>query len=135
MTLLTALRGRAFALLFAGQTISRFGDAVSTIAIAWLVLQTTGSAAAMGVVLAANVLAFLAFGLVGGVVVDRVPSLAVMLVADGLRLVLTAGIAVLIAAGVAADAIGPGQTFLLGGLLSAAILSLALLSPSVRHLD
>ena len=97
--LLAALRTRPFALLWAGQTVSRFGDAVSTIAVAWLVLQLTGSAAAMGIVLAANVLAFLAFGLIGGVVVDRVPRLAVMLTADAIRLVLTAGVALLIANG------------------------------------
>jgi MFS transporter, DHA3 family, tetracycline resistance protein len=99
VTLLGALRGRSFALLFVGQTISRFGDSVSTIAIAWLVLQLTGSAAAMGVVLAANVLAFLTFSLVGGVVVDRLPRLNVMLATDLLRVGLTAVAAVLVAFG------------------------------------
>jgi MFS family permease len=99
VTLLAALRGRAFALLFVGQTISRFGDSVSTIAIAWLVLQLTGSAAAMGIVLAANVLAFLTFSLIGGVVVDRLPRLNVMLASDLLRAGLTAVAALLVAFG------------------------------------
>lgn len=97
--LFAALRSPSFALLWWGQTISRFGDAVSTIAVAWLVLELTGSAAAMGVVLAANVLAFLVLSLVGGVVVDRVPRLPVMLVADAIRLVLATSLAILIALG------------------------------------
>lgn len=97
--LLRGLRSRPFAALWAGQTISRFGDAVSTIAVAWLVLQLTGSATAMGVVLAAHVLAFLVFSLAGGVLVDRVDRLSVMLASDLSRLVLTAGLAVLIATG------------------------------------
>jgi len=41
----------------------------------------------------------------------------------------------LVVAGVAADAWGPATVFTVGGLSSAAILSLALLSPSVRRLD
>lgn len=51
--------------------MSRVGDAVRTIALAWLVLELTGSAAAMGTVLIAQLVPWLALLLVGGVVVDR----------------------------------------------------------------
>jgi MFS family permease len=97
--LFRGLQSRAFAALWAGQTISRLGDSVSTIAVAWLVLQLTGSAAAMGLVLAAHVVAFLAFSLAGGVLVDRLGRLPIMLASDGSRLVLTGGLAALIATG------------------------------------
>jgi hypothetical protein len=40
-----------------------------------------------------------------------------------------------VVAGTAADAWGPAIVFTVGGLASAGILALALLSPSVRHLD
>jgi hypothetical protein len=51
MTVFRALTNRSFALLWSGQTISRLGDSLYTIALAWLVLQKTGSAAAMGGIL------------------------------------------------------------------------------------
>ncbi|TAK00017.1 MAG: MFS transporter [Chloroflexota bacterium] len=96
MRLLGSLRIRPFATLWGGQTVSRFGDAVHQIALAWLVLELTGSAAAMGAVLAAHVLPFIAFSLVGGVVVDRVPRLRVMLASDLARMVIVAVIAGLV---------------------------------------
>ena len=51
MNVLRSLKNRAFALLWIGQTISRFGDHLYRVALAWWVLEKTGSAAAMGTVL------------------------------------------------------------------------------------
>lgn len=96
MRLLGSLQVRPFATLWSGQTISRFGDAVHQIALAWLVLELTGSAAAMGAVLAAHVLPFIVFSLVGGVVVDRLPRLVVMLASDLARMAIVAVIAALV---------------------------------------
>jgi hypothetical protein len=45
MNVLNALKHRAFALLWAGQTTSRLGDSLHRIALAWWVLEKTGSAA------------------------------------------------------------------------------------------
>ena len=42
MSVLRALAYRPFALLWAGQTISRFGDGLHLIALAWWVLEETG---------------------------------------------------------------------------------------------
>ncbi len=97
MPLFRALRVRSFALLWAGQTVSRAGDAIHIIAIAWIVLQLTGSAGAMGVVLTANLVPYLVFALIGGVAVDRLPRLLVMLVSDLSRMAVVALIAVLVA--------------------------------------
>ena len=46
-TMFRALASRAFALLWAGQTLSRIGDMLYQIAVAWWVLEATGSATAM----------------------------------------------------------------------------------------
>ena len=96
MTLLRALRVRPFALLWSGQVVSRFGDSVHAIALAWVVLELTGSATAMGVILAAGVVSFLVFSLAGGVVVDRLPRLRVMIASDLARMAIVTVIAMLI---------------------------------------
>lgn len=93
MTLFRALGHRPFALLWAGQTISRFGDGVHLVALAWWVLEKTGSAGAMGTVLLVATVPELLFLLVGGVAVDRLPRLRLMLASD-----LLAGAIVLVVA-------------------------------------
>ncbi len=85
MNLLRSLANPSFALLWSGQTISRFGDSLFTIALAWWVLQKTGSAAAMGVVLICSTIPLLLFLLLGGVVVDRLPRVRLMLASDLIR--------------------------------------------------
>lgn len=99
MNLTRSLRNRPFALLWSGQTASRFGDSVHAIALAWLVLQLTGSAAAMGVVLATHLVPFLVFSLAGGVAVDRLPRLRVMLASDLARMAIVGVLVALIALG------------------------------------
>lgn len=85
LALFRSLSHRSFALLWGGQTISRLGDSLYGIALAWRVLEHTGSAAAMGVVLIAANIPLLLLSLVGGVVSDRFPRVRVMLAADLLR--------------------------------------------------
>jgi MFS transporter, DHA3 family, tetracycline resistance protein len=85
MALFRSLAQRSFALLWSGQTVSRLGDSLYTIALAWWVLEKTGSAAAMGIVLICSTVPMLLLLLVGGVVVDRFPRLRLMLASDLLR--------------------------------------------------
>jgi DHA3 family tetracycline resistance protein-like MFS transporter len=80
--LFQALRHRPFALLWFGQTASRLGDSLYRVALAWWVLEETGSATAMGTVFIFSFTPMLLFLLVGGLAVDRLPRLRVMLVAD-----------------------------------------------------
>ncbi len=82
MNVLRSLKHRPFALLWSGQTISRLGDSLYRIALAWWVLEKTGSATAMGAVLVFSQIPMLVFLLVGGVVVDRLPRLRVMFASD-----------------------------------------------------
>jgi len=97
MTILSSLRHRSFALLWSGQTISRLGDSLYSVALAWWVLQATGSAAAMGTVLIFSFAPMLIFLLIGGVAVDRLPRLRVMFVTD-----LVSGLVVMVVAVLAA---------------------------------
>ncbi len=56
MNFLSALTHRPFALLWAGQTVSRLGDNLHRITLAWWVLEKTGSATAMGTVLVLSIM-------------------------------------------------------------------------------
>jgi len=80
-----ALSQRAFALLWSGQTISRLGDSLYMIALAWWVLVNTRSAAAMGLVLICSTVPMLFLLLLGGVAVDRLPRIRLMIASDILR--------------------------------------------------
>jgi MFS family permease len=67
-----ALGSRPFRLYFAGQVASASGTFVQQTAIGWLVLRLTGSAAELGLVLAAGGVPSLLFGPWGGTIADRV---------------------------------------------------------------
>jgi len=82
MNLFKSLSHRPFALLWSGQATSRLGDSLYRMAMAWWVLQKTGSAMAMGAVLIFSSVPMLIFLLVGGVATDRFPRLRVMLISD-----------------------------------------------------
>jgi MFS family permease len=95
MTLFQSLAQRSFALLWSGQTISRLGDSIFQIALAWWVLEKTGSAAAMGTVLIFTSVPLLLFSLLGGVAVDRFPRARLMVLSDLFRGLAVLAIAVL----------------------------------------
>ena len=80
------LREREFRLFFTGQAVSLLGDAVTPFALAWAVLDLTGSARDLGFVIAAKTAPLVIFLLVGGVFADRLPRRAVMLTADVVRI-------------------------------------------------
>ena len=82
LPLVRALTHRAFTLLWAGQTVSRLGDHLHEVVLAWWVLQATGSAAAMATVFSLTLVPTLLFLLIGGVAVDRYPRARLMLAAD-----------------------------------------------------
>jgi predicted MFS family arabinose efflux permease len=91
-----ALRERQFRLLFTGQIISLLGDAITGVALAFAVLDLTGSATDLGYVFAARAVPLITFLLVGGVFADRLPRRAVMLTADVVRFGTQGGVALLI---------------------------------------
>jgi DHA3 family tetracycline resistance protein-like MFS transporter len=82
MALFRALRHRRFSLLLFGQTLSRLGDYVFQLALAWWVLEKTGSALAMGMVLVFALVPSVLFALAGGVAGDRFPRVSILLLSD-----------------------------------------------------
>lgn len=76
---------RAFRLLFAAQSISALGDRLVPVALAFAVLDLTGSVTALGAVLAAQTIPLVAFVLFGGVWADRLSRRRVMLASDLVR--------------------------------------------------
>src|SRR5262245_58228791 len=70
---------RNFRLFFAGQLVSQAGTWMQSVAIAWVVLQMTGSGVALGLVTAAEFLPILLIGAWAGVVADRVDHHRMML--------------------------------------------------------
>lgn len=87
MSFLKLLGRHSFALLWSGQTISCLGDSLYTIALAWWILQKTGSAAAMSGVLICLTIPLVLFLLLGGAAGDRLPRVRLMLISDLLRAV------------------------------------------------
>jgi hypothetical protein len=88
--------------LFLARSISVMGDMMVPVALAFAVLQLTGSASALGVVLAARALPAVVFMLYGGAVGDRYPRKAVMVSAQLVASVAQVAIGVVVLAGVRA---------------------------------
>lgn len=76
---------RAFRLFFFGQGISAVGDRIVSVALAFAVLDLTGSVKDLGIVLAAQTVPLVLFLLLGGVWSDRVSRRALMLASDLVR--------------------------------------------------
>jgi|1186.fasta_scaffold04091_3 hypothetical protein len=78
---LGALAERNFRLAFASTTVSALGDGVSTIALAFAVLQITDSPTKLGLVIASRQVANAAITLAAGVFADRLPRHLVLVAA------------------------------------------------------
>jgi MFS family permease len=94
--LLRVLRHRDFRLFWMGQGASVVGDGIVTVALALFVVDLTGRATDLGIVLAAYTLPLVGFLLVGGVIADRLPRHLVVVVTDLARFALHALLALLI---------------------------------------
>jgi MFS family permease len=68
---LAPLRSARFRWFFAGRTLSLFGNAMVPIALAFAVLDLTGEASDLGLVLAARSIPMVGFIVLGGIVADR----------------------------------------------------------------
>jgi MFS family permease len=98
---LQVLREREYRLFFLGQAVSLLGDGMVNVALAFAVLDLTGSASELGLVLAARMLPLVGFLLAGGVMADRLPRRTVMIAADLVRVASQGAIAALLIADVA----------------------------------
>src|SRR5262245_63658701 len=73
---------RDFRFLFLGRTTSFVGNAFANVALAFAVLELTGSKADLGLVLAARTFPQVLFLLVGGIWADRLPRNRVMVLSN-----------------------------------------------------
>ncbi|HEX6970402.1 MAG TPA: MFS transporter [Micromonosporaceae bacterium] len=100
-SMLNVLRIRDFRRYYIGYTTSAFGDTLTPFALAFAVLQLTGSASALGVVLLSTRLPIIVFALVGGAIGDRFSRRTIMLTTDAIRFVVQAATAAILLTGVA----------------------------------
>lgn len=85
------LRSAPFRALASARVVSVLGGAIAPVALAFAVLDLTGSATDLGIVVGARSLANVAFLLLGGIVADRLPR-QVVLVGSSLAAALTQGV-------------------------------------------
>jgi MFS family permease len=95
------LREPEYRRLFWGRTISLVGDGMAPVALAFAILDLTGSISDLGLVLAGRSLVITALVLVGGVFADRVSPRLAMLRADLTRMLVVGAMAALLIAGAA----------------------------------
>jgi MFS family permease len=91
--------GRNFALLFSARAISYFGTYLAPIAVAFAVLDLTGSATDTGIAFACWTVAQVSALLVAGVVADRLPRRLVMVGSDLANVGVRSAMAVLLVSG------------------------------------
>ncbi len=91
------LGNRNLRLLWFGESISLLGDQFYMVALPWLVLQLTGSALAVGTILAVAGIPRALFMLVGGVFTDRMSPRKIMLLSNAARIVITGLLTLLVA--------------------------------------
>lgn len=104
-------KSRAFLLVFTGYNLSLFGNTFHSLALNLWVLQTTGSAKMMSLVLITHMAITMLFGSIAGTIADRVNRRTLMWAADLIRFALVALLALLMAV--------PGSPFVLILLLTA----------------
>ena len=95
----TVFASGSFRKLWAATTLSLFGDFFSYIALAWLVLQLTGSSLALGTVLVVQALPRAVLMAVGGALADRLSPRLTMLGSMALRATVVAPLALLVLTG------------------------------------
>jgi MFS transporter, DHA3 family, macrolide efflux protein len=89
------IMNRNFFFLLAGQFVSQIGDKFHTIALSFWVLETTGSSAKMGAILAASLIPSLILGFFSGAFIDRYNRKIIIVGTDVLRGLIIAVFAVL----------------------------------------
>ncbi|GAB2579551.1 MFS transporter [Paractinoplanes abujensis] len=95
------LRHVAFRFLIAGRTINALGNSFAPIALAFAVLDLTGSATDLGLVVGARTVVNVVFLLFGGVLADRMPKHLLMVGASAAAAVTQAAVAALVLTGTA----------------------------------
>ena len=94
-------RHRNYRIFFTGQIVSLAGTWMQNVALAWLVIELSGSPLAIGALAFWRFLPFLVFGLVAGVVADRLESRKLVLATQGAAMAVSIALAVVTLTGTA----------------------------------
>jgi MFS family permease len=89
-------RHRNYRIFFGGQLVSLAGTWMQNVALAWLVLELSGSALAVGALAFWRFVPFTVFGLVAGVVADRVESRRLVMTTQAAAMVVSVVLAVVV---------------------------------------
>jgi MFS family permease len=101
MNALAPLRHIPYRFLLAGRTVNALGNSFAPIALAFAVLDLTGSAGDLGLVVGARTLANVLFLLFGGVLADRLPRHLLMVGSNAAAAVTQGAVAALVLTGTA----------------------------------
>ncbi len=92
-------RHRNYRLFFAGQVVSVAGTWMQNIALAWLVIELSTSPLAVGALAFCRFVPFFLFGLVAGVVIDRLDTRRLLLATQAAAMVVSIALAVVTLSG------------------------------------
>lgn len=87
-------RHRNYRIFFSGQLVSLAGTWMQNVALAWLVIELSGSPLAIGALAFWRFVPFTIFGLVAGVVADRIESRKLVMATQGAAMVISIALAV-----------------------------------------
>lgn len=116
------LFNRNFFLLWQGQLVSQLGNQAFALAMMYWLMETTGSASLMGLIMMLSLLPGVLLGPFGGALADRHSRLAIIVVSDLMRGLAVLALAALMFLRPEADELIVGMLFavaLLGGLINA----------------
>ena len=94
-------RHRNYRLFFTGQLVSVIGTWMQNVALAWLVVELTSSAVAVGVLAFCRFVPFTVFGLFAGVVADRIDNRKLVIATQATSMVFSAILAAIALTGTA----------------------------------
>jgi MFS family permease len=87
-------RHRNYRIFFTGQIVSLAGTWMQNVALAWLVIELSGSPLAIGALAFWRFVPFMLFGLIAGVVADRFESRRLVMVTQGAAMAISIALAV-----------------------------------------
>ena len=94
-------RHRNYRIFFTGQIVSLAGTWMQNVALAWLVIELSGSPLAIGALAFCRFVPFTLFGLVAGVVADRIESRKLVMVTQAAAMAISIALAVVTLTGTA----------------------------------
>jgi MFS family permease len=94
-----ALRVPNFRIYVSAHAVASTGTWMQNIALEWLVLELSGSPAAVGITMACQFLPMLLLGMYGGMIADRYPKRAILMITQTANGLLSAALAVLTISG------------------------------------